>query len=169
MLGCFTHPIDFLVETPHFPVFLSSHLLNLIKVQESTILLHLFFPATKMDHVPFYHLGFWKELGFVLGHHQKLNPFFGGLRCSYSETFLPKWRTGSVGIPTGGSWDCQAIEVAQIMDQSLDENNSELVLRCIMIADSLISSSPKKLIDSISPELKANFFLASKHHGCIPK
>ncbi|TXG69322.1 hypothetical protein EZV62_004257 [Acer yangbiense] len=35
----------------------------------------------------------------------------------------------------------EAIELAQIMDQSLDENNVELVLRCIMIADSQISST----------------------------
>lgn len=52
----------------------------------------------------------------------------------------------------------QAIEVAQIMDQSLDENNFELVLRCIMIAESHISSSPEKLIDSTTPELMATFF-----------
>ncbi|KAA3484083.1 fanconi-associated nuclease 1-like protein isoform X2 [Gossypium australe] len=47
----------------------------------------------------------------------------------------------------------QAIEVAQVIDQSLDENNFELVLRCIMIADSRISCCPKKLIDSTSPDL----------------
>ncbi|XWS09271.1 hypothetical protein CRYUN_Cryun40dG0071600 [Craigia yunnanensis] len=89
-----------------------------------------------------------------------------------AEAFLPKWRTGSVSIPTGGSGDCQvsylqlhnfrtdfsqAIEVAQIMDQSLDENNFELVLRCIMRAESRISSSPEKLIDSKTPELMATF------------
>ncbi|KAK8572824.1 hypothetical protein V6N13_048390 [Hibiscus sabdariffa] len=51
----------------------------------------------------------------------------------------------------------EAIEVAQIMDQSLDENNCELVLRCIMIADSRISSSPKKLIDSVTPESMVTF------------
>ncbi|XWS13293.1 hypothetical protein CRYUN_Cryun36dG0025000 [Craigia yunnanensis] len=49
----------------------------------------------------------------------------------------------------------EAIEVAQIMDQSLDENNFELVLRCIMIAESCISSSLEKLIDSTTPELMA--------------
>ncbi|OMO71084.1 putative Zinc finger, Rad18-type [Corchorus capsularis] len=51
----------------------------------------------------------------------------------------------------------EAIEVAQIMDQSLDENNFELVLRCIMVAESHISSSPKKLVDSTTPELMATF------------
>ena len=49
----------------------------------------------------------------------------------------------------------QAIEVAQIMDQSLDENNFELVLRSIMIAESCISSSLEKLTDSTTPELMA--------------
>lgn len=38
----------------------------------------------------------------------------------------------------------QAIEVAQIMDQSLEENNSELVLRCIELSDSRISNSTVK-------------------------
>ncbi|XVF37850.1 hypothetical protein REPUB_Repub20aG0046500 [Reevesia pubescens] len=51
----------------------------------------------------------------------------------------------------------EAIEVAQIMDQSLDENNFELVLRCIMIAESCISSSIEKFIDSTTPELMAAF------------
>ncbi|PPS02822.1 hypothetical protein GOBAR_AA17843 [Gossypium barbadense] len=50
-----------------------------------------------------------------------------------------------------------AIEVAQVIDQSLDENNFELVLRCIMIADSRISCCPEKLIDSTSPDLMAIF------------
>ncbi|KAH7565057.1 hypothetical protein JRO89_XS09G0122000 [Xanthoceras sorbifolium] len=39
----------------------------------------------------------------------------------------------------------EAIELAQIMDQSLDENNIELVLRCIMVADSRISSTCMEL------------------------
>ncbi|KAL3507167.1 hypothetical protein ACH5RR_032549 [Cinchona calisaya] len=34
-----------------------------------------------------------------------------------------------------------AIEVAQIMDESLDENNSELVLRCIEVSDYQVSNS----------------------------
>lgn len=34
----------------------------------------------------------------------------------------------------------QAIEVAQIMDQSLEEGNSKLVLRCIKIAEYQLSS-----------------------------
>ncbi|KAB2041166.1 hypothetical protein E1A91_D02G135300v1 [Gossypium mustelinum] len=51
----------------------------------------------------------------------------------------------------------EAIEVAQVIDQSLDENNFELVLRCIMIADSRISCCPEKLIDSTSPDLMAIF------------
>ncbi|XVE81179.1 hypothetical protein DITRI_Ditri15bG0042000 [Diplodiscus trichospermus] len=51
----------------------------------------------------------------------------------------------------------EAIEVAQIMDQSLDENNFELVLRCIMIAESRMSSSSEKLVESTTPELMATF------------
>ncbi|XP_021291909.1 fanconi-associated nuclease 1 homolog isoform X1 [Herrania umbratica] len=51
----------------------------------------------------------------------------------------------------------EAIEVAQIMDQSLDENNFELILRCIMIAESRISSSPEKLIETSTPELTSTF------------
>lgn len=55
----------------------------------------------------------------------------------------------------------QAIELAQIMDQSLDENNIELVLRCIMIAESRMSSSSCKAVQSITSEL-ANTF-----HSCF--
>lgn len=47
--------------------------------------------------------------------------------------------------------------MAQIMDQSLDENNFELVLRCIMIAESRISSSSEKLIETSTPELMSTF------------
>ncbi|GKV25046.1 hypothetical protein SLEP1_g34555 [Rubroshorea leprosula] len=36
----------------------------------------------------------------------------------------------------------EAVEVAQIMDQSLDEGNTELVLQCIMISDSRIIPDP---------------------------
>ncbi|KAH9680760.1 Fanconi-associated nuclease 1-like [Citrus sinensis] len=55
----------------------------------------------------------------------------------------------------------EAIELAQIMDQSLDENNIELVLRCIMIAESRMSSSSCKAVQSITSEL-ANTF-----HSCF--
>ncbi|XP_048333316.2 fanconi-associated nuclease 1 homolog isoform X2 [Ziziphus jujuba] len=41
-----------------------------------------------------------------------------------------------------------AIEVAQMIDESLDENNNELVLRCIKIAQSHISSTPMKITES---------------------
>lgn len=54
----------------------------------------------------------------------------------------------------------QAIELAQIMDESLDENNIELVLRCIMIADSQISSSSCKAIQSTSK-------LTNAFHSCF--
>ncbi|XP_048333318.2 fanconi-associated nuclease 1 homolog isoform X4 [Ziziphus jujuba] len=42
----------------------------------------------------------------------------------------------------------EAIEVAQMIDESLDENNNELVLRCIKIAQSHISSTPMKITES---------------------
>ncbi|XP_022722463.1 fanconi-associated nuclease 1 homolog isoform X1 [Durio zibethinus] len=51
----------------------------------------------------------------------------------------------------------EAIEVAQLMDQSLEENSFDLVLRCIMIAESRTSRSPEKLIDSTTPELMSRF------------
>ncbi|KAJ4723045.1 Fanconi-associated nuclease [Melia azedarach] len=54
----------------------------------------------------------------------------------------------------------EAIELAQIMDESLDENNIELVLRCIMIADSQISSSSCKAIQSTSK-------LTNAFHSCF--
>ncbi|XP_071720394.1 fanconi-associated nuclease 1 homolog [Rutidosis leptorrhynchoides] len=38
----------------------------------------------------------------------------------------------------------EALEVAQIMDESLDENNSSMVLRCISISDSKISKPETK-------------------------
>ncbi|KAH9649856.1 Fanconi-associated nuclease 1-like [Citrus sinensis] len=53
----------------------------------------------------------------------------------------------------------EAIELAQIMDQSLDENNIELVLRCIMIAESRMSSSSCKAVQSITSELANTFHL----------
>ncbi|CAI9089801.1 OLC1v1024441C1 [Oldenlandia corymbosa var. corymbosa] len=44
----------------------------------------------------------------------------------------------------------EAIEVAQIMDESLDINNSELVMRCIEVSDSGISTSLKAVQSSTS-------------------
>lgn len=44
----------------------------------------------------------------------------------------------------------KAIEVAQIMDESLDESNSDLVLRCIEISDSLIFSSSAERSPSLT-------------------
>lgn len=52
----------------------------------------------------------------------------------------------------------QAIEVAQLMDEALDGNNVELVLRCIKIADSRISSSSMKTMESTTSELVATFY-----------
>ena len=52
----------------------------------------------------------------------------------------------------------QAIELAQIMDQSLDENNVELVLRCIMIADSQISSTCWEAAEPTTSELATPFY-----------
>lgn len=36
----------------------------------------------------------------------------------------------------------QAIEVAQLMDESLDNEDSQTVMKCIMIAETRLSSSP---------------------------
>ncbi|KAM3708593.1 hypothetical protein ACJW30_02G108300 [Castanea mollissima] len=52
----------------------------------------------------------------------------------------------------------EAIEVAQLMDEALDGNNIELVLRCIKIADSRISSSSMKTMESTTSELVATFY-----------
>ncbi|KAM7489156.1 hypothetical protein LguiB_026640 [Lonicera macranthoides] len=52
----------------------------------------------------------------------------------------------------------EAIEIAQIMDQFLDENNSEMVLRCIEISNSRMSSSSVKLVPSLKSESMASFF-----------
>ncbi|KAK4838019.1 hypothetical protein QYF36_010411 [Acer negundo] len=52
----------------------------------------------------------------------------------------------------------EAIELAQIMDQSLDENNIELVLRCIMIADSQISSTCWEAAEPTTSELATPFY-----------
>ncbi|XP_044498267.1 fanconi-associated nuclease 1 homolog isoform X2 [Mangifera indica] len=51
----------------------------------------------------------------------------------------------------------EAIELAQIMDQSLDENNVELVSRCIMIADSFMPSTYSETIQSTTSELASTF------------
>lgn len=51
----------------------------------------------------------------------------------------------------------QAIELAQIMDQSLDENNVELVSRCIMIADSFMPCTYSETIQSTTSELASTF------------
>ncbi|CAK7348904.1 unnamed protein product [Dovyalis caffra] len=50
----------------------------------------------------------------------------------------------------------EAIELAQIMDESLDENNIEIVSRCIKIADSRLSHT--KASHSTGSELVATFF-----------
>lgn len=42
----------------------------------------------------------------------------------------------------------QAIEVAQLMDESLEENDSEKVLRCISIADSRIDLPSLEVLES---------------------
>ncbi|XP_062164516.1 fanconi-associated nuclease 1 homolog isoform X2 [Alnus glutinosa] len=51
----------------------------------------------------------------------------------------------------------EAIEVAQLMDQALDGNDVELVLKCIKIADFRISLSPTKAIKSSTSESVATF------------
>ncbi|XP_059653884.1 fanconi-associated nuclease 1 homolog isoform X2 [Cornus florida] len=51
----------------------------------------------------------------------------------------------------------EALEVAQIMDESLNENNFELVLRCIEISDSRLPSSSTEATQSSSTESMATF------------
>ncbi|XP_028059433.1 fanconi-associated nuclease 1 homolog isoform X2 [Camellia sinensis] len=46
----------------------------------------------------------------------------------------------------------EAIEVAQIMDQSIDKNNNELVLRCIELSGSRISNSSSRATQSSTSE-----------------
>ncbi|KAK3021907.1 hypothetical protein RJ639_047624 [Escallonia herrerae] len=52
----------------------------------------------------------------------------------------------------------EAIEVAQIMDESLDENHSVLVLRCIEVSESRMSGSSTKAIQSSTSGSLASFF-----------
>lgn len=63
----------------------------------------------------------------------------------------------------------QAIEVAQIMDESLDENNSELVSRCIEVSDFHISNSLKTIQSSTSGSTDAflSCFSASWVHSKV--
>lgn len=56
-----------------------------------------------------------------------------------------------------GSYNVQAIEVAQVMDQSLDENSTEFVLRCIEVSDSRISNSSHEETRSLTSESPAAF------------
>ncbi|PON66878.1 Zinc finger domain containing protein [Parasponia andersonii] len=51
----------------------------------------------------------------------------------------------------------EAIEVAQIVDQALDENDNELVLRCIKIAESRISNTSPKAIETSTSERLVTF------------
>ena len=51
----------------------------------------------------------------------------------------------------------QAIEVAQIMDEALDDKNSGLVLRCISISNSRLFISCSKSTQSSASESAATF------------
>ncbi|XP_042485439.1 fanconi-associated nuclease 1 homolog isoform X2 [Macadamia integrifolia] len=51
----------------------------------------------------------------------------------------------------------EAVEVAQIMDQSLDENNTEVVMRCIEISEAYISSSSDEAAQSSVSESAGTF------------
>ncbi|XP_043722626.1 fanconi-associated nuclease 1 homolog isoform X2 [Telopea speciosissima] len=51
----------------------------------------------------------------------------------------------------------EAVEVAQIMDQSLDENNIEVVMRCIEISEAHISSSSDEVAQSSISESVGTF------------
>ncbi|PIA29938.1 hypothetical protein AQUCO_05800189v1 [Aquilegia coerulea] len=51
----------------------------------------------------------------------------------------------------------EAIEVAQVMDESIDENNNEMVIRCIEISDGRISNYPGNVFQSSSPNPAGTF------------
>ncbi|KAF8388570.1 hypothetical protein HHK36_027245 [Tetracentron sinense] len=61
----------------------------------------------------------------------------------------------------------EAIEVAQIMDQSLDENNTEMVTRCIEISDTQISSSHGKATQSSIPKSGGTFLSSLVYNGFL--
>lgn len=62
----------------------------------------------------------------------------------------------------------QAIEVAQIMDEALDANNTELVLRCMKVAEShVITPLPMQYISSQSVAIFRNLFTASWVHSKV--
>ncbi|GJU94765.1 fanconi-associated nuclease 1 homolog isoform X1 [Tanacetum coccineum] len=64
----------------------------------------------------------------------------------------------------------EALEVAQIMDESLEENDSSMVLRCIAISDSRICSSAAKTVQvSTSKQSSAPFpcFSASRIYSKV--
>ncbi|KAF5199410.1 Fanconi-associated nuclease 1-like protein [Thalictrum thalictroides] len=51
----------------------------------------------------------------------------------------------------------EAIEVAQVMDESVDENNNEMVIRCVEISDGRISNYPGNVILPSSPNSAGTF------------
>ncbi|TXG69321.1 hypothetical protein EZV62_004256 [Acer yangbiense] len=90
------------------------------------------------------------------------------LLCSYEDglcQLLPSMVLDKTGICIRISskaesflWRAEAIKLAQIMDQSLDENNVELVLRYIMIADSQISSTCWEAAEPTTSDLAIPFY-----------
>ncbi|EHA8586756.1 putative Fanconi-associated nuclease 1 [Cocos nucifera] len=52
----------------------------------------------------------------------------------------------------------EAIEVAQVMDEYLDQNNMDMVIRCIDISDSQIRTSLMEDTQSLIPDSPPTFF-----------
>ena len=69
--------------------------------------------------------------------------------CLYAKVLM-----ATVAFTISNGFVSQAIEVAQIVDEALDESNTGLVLKCINIADSHISNNA---VQSSTSELMAPF------------
>ncbi|XP_020520348.1 fanconi-associated nuclease 1 homolog isoform X2 [Amborella trichopoda] len=54
----------------------------------------------------------------------------------------------------------EAMDLAQIMDQSLDENNVEIVMRCIEVSEGRISNLPKERISQSFTQKSGGMFLS---------
>uniref|UniRef100_A0A0D9WME6 Fanconi-associated nuclease n=1 Tax=Leersia perrieri TaxID=77586 RepID=A0A0D9WME6_9ORYZ len=61
----------------------------------------------------------------------------------------------------------EAIQVAQVMDQSLDNNNMEMVTRCIELSENRLSTAPKE--DATLPEPPPSFFSRFSASWVYPK
>lgn len=80
--------------------------------------------------------------------------------CLYAEVLMH-----TLVFTISNGFVLQAIEVAQIVDEALDESNTRLVLKCIKIADSHLSNPVKSLTSEAMAPFLAHFsatFVCSK-------